>query len=216
MDKVRNGEDLRQRLVMAAGEDMVAWGWGTLGTGNVFTGVTTSALVLEFVTMGMKTKELRRIPFEEMEFIYAAKGDASTPGYLKLNIEARVADSMTGTLILKPMTDGLMYIRFSKLPRHEKNDQAPFRITEYITQIVPDKVFLPDLSQYRPKSSFSGCLKTFMIIAAVTTVLIALLMGFGTGEWDLAVFGGIGTGVVLGAVFAPLVPLFKRMLSGRG
>ncbi len=213
---MRNGEDLHQRLVMAAGEDMVAWGWGTLGTGNVFTGVTSTALILEFVTMGMKTKELRRIPFEELEFIYAAKGDASTPGYLKLNIEARVADSMTGTLILKPLTDGLMYIRFSKLPRHEKNDQAPFRITDYISQIVPDKVFLPDLSQYRPKSSFAGCLKTFMIIAAVTTVLIALLMGFGTGEWDLAVFGGIGTGVVLGAVFAPLVPLFKRMLSGRG
>ena len=80
MDKVRNGEDLRQRLVMATGEDVVAWGWGTLGAGNVFTGVTPSAVVLEFVTMGMKTRELRRIPFEELEFIYAAKGDASSPG----------------------------------------------------------------------------------------------------------------------------------------
>ena len=212
---MRNGEDLRQRLVMSTGEDMVAWGWGTLGAGNVFTGVTSTALILEFVTMGMKTKELRRIPFEELEFIYAAKGDATTPGYLKLNIDARVADSMTGTLILKPRTDGLMYIRFSKLPRHEKNDQAPFRITDYITQIVPDKVFLPDLSQYRQKSSFGGCLKTFTIIASVTTVLIAMAMGLGTGEWSLGVYAGIGTGVVMGAIFAPLVPLFKRMFSGR-
>ena len=215
MDKVSNGEDLRQRLVMAAGEDVVAWGWGTLGVGNVFTGVTPSAVVLEFVTMGMKTRELRRIPFEELEFIYAAKGDASTPGFLKLNLESRVADSMTGTLILKAQAGDLMYIKFSKLPRHEKNDQAPLRITEYITRITPEKVYLPDLSQYRPKSSFGGCMKTFMIIASITTVVIALAMGLGTGEWAIAVYGGIGTGVVLGAVFAPLVPLFKRMFSGR-
>lgn len=216
MEKVRNGEDLRQRLVMAAGEDVVAWGWGTLGMGNVFAGATPSALVLEFVTMGMKTRELRRIPFEELEFIHASSGDASTPVFMKINLEARMTDSMTGTLVFKARAGDLMYIKFTKLPRHEKNDRAPFRITEYISQVSPEKVRLPDLSQYRAKSSFAGCLKTFMIISSITAGAIALAMGLGTGQWDLALYAGFGVGVVLGAVIAPLLPVFKRILSGRG
>ncbi len=216
MEKVRDGEDLRQRLVMASGEDVVAWGWGTLGMGNVFAGVTPSALVLEFVTMGMKTRELRRIPFEELEFIWATSGDASTPVFMKINLQARMTDSITGTLVLKAQAGDLMYIKFTKLPRHEKNDRAPFRITEYISQVSPEKVRLPDLSRYRTKSSFAGCLKTFMIISSITALAIALAMGLGTGQWDLALYAGLGVGVVLGAVFAPLLPVFKRIMSGRG
>lgn len=216
MEKVRNGEELRQRLVQAAGEDIAAFGWGTLGMKNVFVGVTPSAVVLEFITMGMKTKELRRIPFEELDFIYAFSGDASTPRLMKLNLEARITEAMTGTLVLKTPADRIMNITFRKMPLHERNDRAPFRITEYITSIHPEKVHLPDLKARREKQPFGGCMKYFIMITGISTGIILLVLGLASGKWDMAFFAGLGTGAVLGAVFAPLIPVFKRMLTGRG
>ncbi len=216
MDKVTSGEELRQRLAMTAGEDIAAFGWGTLGVGNVFAGVTSSALVLELVTLGMRTKEFRRIPFDELEFIFPARGDASTPGYMKMNIQSGISEAMTGTLVFKELTGGVTYIGFRKMPRHDSNDRAPFRITEYISSLRPEKVFQPDLKQYRKKQSFGGCLRTFAVIWGISSVVILLALGFGTGQWETALFGGIGTGLLLGAVFAPMVPVFRRMLSGRG
>lgn len=216
MERVTNSEELRQRLVQASGENVTAFGWGTLGMKNVFVGVTASAVVLEFITMGMKTKELRRIPFEELEFIYAFKGDASTPKLLKMNLEARLTDSMTGTLMVKTSTDHILNITFRKMPRYDSNDKAPFRITDYISSTRPEKVNLPDLSLYREKQSFAGCMRNFMIIAAISSVVLIAALGFGTGKWDMALGGGIGTGAILGAVFAPLTSVFKRIMSGRG
>ncbi len=216
MEKVTNSEELRQRLVQAAGEDVTAFGWGTLGMKNVFVGVTPSAVVLEFITMGMKTKELRRIPYEELEFIYALSGDASTPKLMKLSLESRISEAMTGTLILKTPTDRTMNITFRKMPRHDRNDKAPFRITEYVSSVKPEKVQLPEQKVQREKQSFGGCMKNFVMISAVCSGVLLLGLGFGTGKWDMALAGGIGTGVVLGAVFAPLVPIFKRIISGRG
>ncbi len=102
------------------------------------------------------------------------------------------------------------------MPRQDRNEGAPFRITEHITRVYPEKVYLPDLSQYGGSGSSGGCLKTFMIIAPVTAVLTALAMGLGTGEWDLAIYGGIGTGVIIGAAVSPLVSLIRRMFSRRG
>jgi len=216
MEKVTNSEELRQRLVQAAGEDVTAFGWGTMGMNNVFVGATPSALVMEFITIGMKTKELRRIPYEELEFIYAFSGDASTPKLLKLNLEARITEAMTGTLMLKTPTDRIMNITFRKMPRHEKNDRAPFRITEYISSVKPQKVMLPDLRNHRERQTLGGCMKNFVVIAGISSIVLLIVLGFGTGNWNMAFFGGIGTGAVLGAVFAPLVPVFRRMTSGRG
>ena len=216
MEKVTNSEELRQRLVQAAGEDVTAFGWGTLGMKNVFVGVTPSAVVLEFITMGMKTREIRRIPYEELEFIYAFSGDASTPKLMKLNLESRISEAMTGTLMLKTPTDRTMNITFRKMPRYEKNDKAPFRIIDHVTSVKPEKVQLPDLKVQREKQSFGGCMKNFVIISAVSAGVLLLALGLGTGKWDMALFGGIGTGAVLGAVFAPLLPIFKRIISGRG
>jgi len=216
MEKIRNGEDLRQRLVQTAGEDVIECGWGTLGMGNVFAGVTPSAVVLEFITLGMKTKDLQRISLDELEFIYAVKGDASTPGLLKLSLESRITDAMTGTLLLKRPESRLMSLKFRKIPGHERNDQAPFRIIEFLTSVKPGIVKLPDLGQIRERQSFPGCFRSFLLLGGICSVVISIGLGLGTGKWDMALFGGAAAGLVLGAVFAPLVPVFKRILSGRG
>ena len=216
VEKISNSGELMQRLQQASGEDVILCGWGTLGMKNVFAGVTPSAIFLEYVTLGLKTKELMRIPFEEIEFIWAASGDASTPALMKLNLESRINEAMTGTLLFRVPGGKLTNILFRKMPRFDKNDKTPFRITEYIASLRPELVHLPELSTVREKQSFGGCMKNFLMISAVSTVILASALGFGTGQWDMAMYGGLGTGVVLGAVFAPLIPVFKRMISGRG
>ena len=216
MEKVTNSEELQQRLSQSAGEEVLHSGWGTLGMKNVFAGVTPSALVLEFISLGMKTLEVRRIPFNELEFIYAAKGDASTPGFLKVNVQAGIEHAMTGTLVFRATTGKLTYISFRKMPRHDSNDRAPFRMTEFIASVKPEIVRQPDLKQYREKQTFGGCLRMFAIIGGISASALFLALGFGTGEWDMAMYGGIGTGLVLGGIFAPLVPVFKRMIKGQG
>lgn len=216
VEKVTNGDELRQRLIQASGEEVYAWGWGSLGMKNVFVGATPSALLLEFITFSQKTKEMKRIPYDELEFIHAFKGDASTPKLLKMNLEGRINESITGTLVFKTLTDRLTYITFRKIPRHDRNDQAPFRITEHVSAVRPEKVHLPDLDQYMDKQSSGGCTRQFFVIWGITALILLLALGIGSGKWDMAFFGGIGTGMVLGAVFAPLWNVFKRIFTGMG
>jgi len=102
------------------------------------------------------------------------------------------------------------------MPRYEKNDKAPFRIIDYVTSVKPEKVQLPDLKVQREKQSFGGCMKNFAIIFAISGGITLMAMGVGTGQWDLAIYTGIGIGAVLGGCFAPLLPIFKRIISGRG
>lgn len=216
MAKVSNGEELRQRLVQASGEEVIQCGWGTIGMKNVFAAVTPSALFLEYITMGMQTKKIRRIPFEDFEFIWSADGDASTPTLMKINLQSRINEAMTGTLLFRTPGEKLTSILFRKMPGYEKNDKTPFRITDYTASVKPAIVYLPDLSTVREKQGFTGCMKTFAVISAISTLVLFVGLGFGTGQWDMALFGGLGTGIVLGVVFAPLAPVFKRMISGKG
>jgi hypothetical protein len=109
-----------------------------------------------------------------------------------------------------------MNITFRKIPRFDKNDLTPHRITEFLTSVKPDIVKLPEPDQLREKQSFAGCMGNFLIITGVCAVVVFTVFGFFTGKWDLGIFAGLGTGVILGAVFAPLVPVFKRIISGRG
>lgn len=216
MDAVKNGLELAERLRLASGEDIVHCGWGMLGVGNVFVGVTPTALLLEFITITYKSKELRRIPFEEMELLFAAKGDASTPGFLKLNLQGAMSHALTGTLLVKVRGEKLLNILFNKMPRFDNNDGTPFLITEYVGSINESLVRPPEKADERSRFSMSGCLTLFAVLTGVFSVVLALLLGY-QNEWDEGsmIAGGV-IGVVLAAIFAPLGHFLKRMITGRG
>jgi len=135
---------------------------------------------------------------------------------MKINLESLITEAIIGTLLFKSPGGKLTNILFRKMPGYDKNDKAPFRITEYIASVRPELVHLPKLTTVREKQGFGGCMKNFLLIAAISTAILASALGFGTGQWNMAMYGGLGTGVILGAVFAPLVPVFKRMISGQG
>jgi len=217
MAQVRDSEELRVRLQQASGEDVLAFGWGNLGMKNVFAALTPSALFLEFISFTGNTKDIQRIPLEEVDFIYALAGDASTPKLMKLNLESRITDSMTGTLIYRKKQGKITHILFRKMPNHDSNNKAPFRITEKLTARKPELVRMPDLKTIREPQFKGGCLRRFAIItiaiAVVLTVIFALTMEQG---WGVASIVGLSTGVLLGGIFAPMIPIFKRMLTGQG
>lgn len=216
MAQVKNSDELRVRLQQASGEDIMAFGWGVLGMKNVFAGLTPSALFLEFVSFSGKTKEIQRIPLEELEFLYAIAGDASTPKLMKLNLESKITDSVTGTLLFRKAQGQLSYILFRKMPYHNDNNKAPFRIADSLTAIKPDLVRMPDLKNVREPQSKGGCMRRFailsLIIATVLTVVFAVTLKEG---WGTASIIGLSTGVIFGGIFAPMIPVFKRMLTGR-
>lgn len=217
MAQVKNSEELRVRLEQASGEGVLAFGWGNLGMKNVFAALTPSALFLEFVSFTGNTKDIQRIPFEEIEFIYAIAGDASTPKLMKLNLESRIADSMTGTLIYRKKQGKITHILFRKMPNHDSNNKAPFRIAEQLTAIKPELVRMPDLKAIREPQSKGGCLRRFAIITLALTVVLTPLLGFLLPEgWTMALIIGFSTALILGGAFAPLVPIFKRMITGQG
>lgn len=216
MAVVKNTEALAERLTEATGENVTECGWGTLGVRNVLVGITPSALVLEFITVSYKTKELRRIPFEELELVHPAKGDASTPAFLKMNLQGAVGHAFSGTLLVKVQGEKLLNIIFNVMPRFADNHRAPFRIAEYLSALHPELLKAPDLADAREKFSMGGCLKLFAILTGVLSVVFALLMGFVNGWDEGAMIAGGGMGLLLAAVFAPLGHWLKRIISGRG
>lgn len=217
MAQVKNSDELRVRLQQAAGEDILAFGWGVLGMKNVFAGLTPSALFLEFVSLTGKTKDMRRIPFEELEFIYAVTGDASTPKLMKLSLDSRITEAMTGTLLYKENSGTLSHILFRKMPNHDTNNKAPFRIIEQLTAIKPELVRMPDIKTVRKPQSKGGCIRRFALISLflsiVFTVIFAITLKEGFG---MASIVGFSIGVLFGAIFAPMIPVFKRMFTGQG
>lgn len=216
MDAVKNGLELSERLRQASGEDIVHSGWGMLGIGNVFVGVSSSALILEFITVTFRTKLLRRIPFEEIELIHAARGDASTPGFLKLNLQGAMSHVLTGTLLVKVRDEKLLNILFNKMPRFDNNDDTPFRIAEHAGSINASLVRPPEEADVRSRFNMSGCLTLFAVLTGVFSVALAVLMG-SRSKWDEGsmIAGGI-LGVVLAGFFAPLWHWLKRIITGRG
>jgi len=216
MDAVKNGSELAERLRQASGEDIVHCGWGMLGIGNVFVGVSSGALILEFITITYKTKLLRRIPFGEIELIHAARGDASTPGFLKLNLQGAMSHALTGTLLVKVRGERLLNILFSKMPRFDGNDGTPFRITEYVGSINGSLVRPPAEADARSRFSMKGCLTLFAVLTGVFSVALALLLGY-QNKWDEgSMMAGGAAGVVVAAIIAPLGHWIRRMFTGRG
>lgn len=219
MAGIKNTEELLARLTEASGESVLESGWGMMGMRNVLVGVTSTALVLEFISVTFKTKELRRIPFEEMELLCPARGDASTPTLMKINVQAAMTDAMTGTLLVKLPGEKLMNITFNMMPRFKANNKAPFRIAEIVQSANPSLIKAPDVGAAREKFDKAGCMKRFLIISAALFVPLMVMMAW-VNDWrweePFIYITGFFMAAFFGVIFAPLWHWMKRMLTGRG
>jgi hypothetical protein len=218
MSGVKNGEELVARLQEASGEEIIACGWGMMGMRNVFVGVTRTAVILEYISLTFKTKELVRIPFEELELVYPVAGDASTPKLMKMNLQAVVNDAMTGTLLLKTPSERLMNITFNKMPRFGSNNKTPFEIVDEVKKHRPEAVNPPEVTGARDKFDMGGCMRRFAVIAGALVVPCMVLMSWvNDWKWEPMVFvTAFFIAVFFAGIFAPLGHWFKRMLTGKG
>ncbi len=129
MGMIRNSEDLENRLqeLLGHGEELIETGWGTVGAKNVMVGVTKSRLLLEYVTIGMKTKRLDEIPLSMIDAIESRKGDSTIPGWARINIHNAIMDALTTSLIVRKTGERSIHITFRPLPRFKGNREAALR-----------------------------------------------------------------------------------------
>ncbi len=215
--QVSTNEELKARIQQSSGEETLAFGWGVKGIKNVYVTLTPSSLFLEFVSITGKSLDTKRITLETLEFAFAVAGDASTPGFMKFNAHSRFTDKITGTLLYKERFGKISFILFRKRPEVNNNDKAAFRITEKLTGIKPELVYLPDLKAIRKNNSEGGFLRRFILLSLLLSLVFTITFGFLLAEgWSVASIVGFSTGIIIGGIFAPLMPIFKRMLTGEG
>ena len=211
---IKSNEDLRERLrdITGHGEELIESGWGTVGAKNVLVGVTKSRLLLEYVTIGMKTKKVDEMPFSLIDAIESRKGDSTIPGWARINIQNAIMNALTTSLIVRKTGERSVHITFRPLPRFKGNMEAGLRIARIISDHRPDLPTTVDLQDER-KSEGSAAMRGLK--AAVITGLIAGVPFAFVGGIPGAV-AGLFTGAVIGGVFALFWPYLKRTVTGRG
>lgn len=69
----------------------------------------------------------------------------------------------------------------------------------------------------REPQSTGGCLRRFAIFTLVIKAILTVTFAFTVEEgWRFASIVGLATGVFFGGIFAPIIPISKRMLTGQG
>jgi len=100
---LRGNEDLHARMQALLGYDEVLLdaGWGSVGPRNVLLGVTETRLILEYVSIGLKTKRVEEIPFDLLDALEVKKGDSTIPGWAKINLQSALVNALTTSLIIR-------------------------------------------------------------------------------------------------------------------
>jgi hypothetical protein len=211
---IRNQGDLMERLSETAGhsEEILDCGWGTVGARNVLVGVTGTRLLLEYTTIGMKTKSVDEIPFSMIEAIESRKGDSTIPGWARINVQNAILDALTTSLVVKKTGERSIHVSFRPLPGFRGNREAGLRIARVIIELRPDIADTVDLQSER-KAEGSTAGRSFRV-ALLTGILLAVPFAF-IGGVPGAV-AGFFAGAVTGGVFALFWPYLRRTVTGRG
>jgi len=214
MAMIRSSEDLENRLqgLLGHGEELIETGWGTVGAKNVLVGVTKSRLLLEYVTIGMKTKKLDEIPFSMIDAIESRKGDSTIPGWARINIHSAIMDALTTSLIVRKTGERSVHLTFRPLPRFKGNREAGLRIARVISDHRPDLPTTVDLHAER-KSEGSAAVRGLKA-AVITGLLFGIPFAFAGGM--TGAIAGFFTGAVVGGIFALFWHYLKRTVTGRG
>jgi hypothetical protein len=211
---MRNNDDLRERLSETAGhsEEILDYGWGTVGARNVLVGVTGTRLILEYTTLRMKTKSVDEIPFSMIEAIESRKGDSTIPGWARINVQNAILDALTTSLVVKKTGERSIHVSFRPLPGFRGNREAGLRIARLVIERRPDIVETVDLKSER-KAGGSAAGRSFRV-ALLAGAILAVPFAF-VGGFPGAV-AGFFAGAVTGSVFALFWPYLKRTMTGRG
>ncbi len=210
---LRGNEDLHARMQALLGYDEVLLdaGWGAVGARNVFIGVTETRLILEYVTISLKTKRIDEIPFDQLDALEVRKGDSTIPRWARINIESAIVNALTTSLIIRKTGERSIHINFRSIPRFEGNRNAGVRLAEIIGNARPDIPSTVDLSSERKQDDSTGM--RVLKAAIITGFLFAVPLAFAGGFYGA--LGGALSGAVVGGVFSLFWPALKRTLTGR-
>jgi len=210
---LRGNEDLRARMQALLGYDeaLLDAGWGAVGARSVLLGVTETRLILEYVSIGLKTKRVVEIPFDLLDAIEVRKGDSTIPGWAKINLQSAIVNALTTSLIVRKTGERSVHINFRSIPRFEGNREAGIRFARIIGNARPDIPSTVDLSVERKQDGSAGM--RVLKAAIITGFLFAVPFAFAGGFYGA--LGGAVSGIVVGGIFALFWPALKRTLTGR-
>ncbi|MBN1435206.1 hypothetical protein JW921_10635 [Candidatus Fermentibacterales bacterium] len=209
-------DTIEQRLAahLGAGERLLAWGWGTLGMKNVLTAATSQRLLLEFVSIGLRTREVQSMPYGSLEAVETRKGDSTIPGWAKLNLQLAAMSAFTTSLVLKKVGEPPFHILFRPMPRLGDNRGAALEIGRIIMEMRPELPTSVDYAGDAGDSRRPGC-ATALRWGVVGGVVLAVPVGVALGGPE-----GFAAGFFAGALVAGLFSFFwamiRRSFTGTG
>ena len=211
---LRGNEDLHERMQALLGYDegLLDAGWGSVGARNVLLGVTETRLILEYVSIGLKTKKVEEISFDMLDALEVRKGDSTISGWARINLQNAITNALTTSLIIRKTGEKSVHITFRSIPRFEGNREAGVRIARIIGNSRPDIPSTVDLCSERKQDGSAGM--RILKAAIVTGFLFAVPFAFAGGFYGA--LGGAISGAVVGGVFSLFWPDLKRTLTGRG
>lgn len=203
---------LRSRLQALAGsEALEACGWAVLGMRNVLVGATPTALLLETVTLSFESRSVERLEYTRIQGFQSRRGDATIPGWARINVQALLMNSMTSTLVVKPFEEPPRSYLFRPMPGLKDNREAGAGIASVLEMRAPHARGF-DIGEYRREH---GHPLRWLRWGASCAAAGAAAMGFGLSS-AAAAMGGAFLGFVAGAAVSLAWTAMALAASGRG
>ncbi len=209
LDREAVGRRLR---AVAGSEDLLAWGWGVLGMRNVLAGATPTRLVLETITLALRTKSVEHLEYSRLEGISAGSGDSSMPGWAKLNLGAAIAEGVTTHLVVKPSGEPPRHYLFRPMPFYGENRKAGLEIGLAISRSRPDLPTEVDLKSWRAST---GAHRSWLRWGLWGAVSAAAILGIALRSPGGAAAGAFA-GFLLGAASGLVRDMVRIALGGKG
>ncbi len=196
-------------------EELLALGWATKGMKGYFIGVTKENLYILSVSSFYKPKTLRTIPLKNLEAYSPSGGHGDVPMWMKLNLDSQLLDLLTATLIIKEKEKPLEYYKFNRVIGYWKNPSNAFKIAQVI------HTYHPEIPTEIPRSikKKSPFWKRFLYSALICFLFFEPFMIWVAGDYTFSTISAITVGVliasvIVGLVFAPFIPIFRRIITG--
>lgn len=192
MDRViRSNEDLKRRMesFLDPGEVVISCGMGVMGTRTVLVAATDRRLLLEWVTITFRRKELQYIMYDSLEAVEGRKGESSRPAWARINLESAILDRISTSLLLKVPGERVMHIQFKPMPLFRGNGSRGPEIASVVHSQRPHVPRTIDLAAER--QSEPGCLARSLRWGAWGAIAGTALGGIAIGRTE----GILGLGV---------------------
>ena len=181
---------------------------------NVIVGATSERLILEYLTIGLRTRDVQSIPYGSLKAVEARKGDSTIPGWAKINLQLAAMSAFTTSLVIEKAGEPPFHILFRPMPGVGDNRAAAIEIGRIISESRPEIATEVTYSSVGEGGKRAGCVRALRW-GVTGGIVFAIPLGFFLG--DAAGFAaGFFTGALVVGLLSFFWPMLTRGFTGRG